>query len=262
METTDKKEGSGGAKLVVATAATTGLSAYENLTTTADLTNQTQVSFWIKSETSTTAGQLELVLDEDAGCGSTEANIDVPALTANTWKLVTAAILQTSGTAVTNANKNAVACVGINIITDLSGSATVDLFVDEVVAVGLITSVAINVTNAVEGEPVDMTAPSDSDDNGVADSDSTHVMVITYTDKNQLVRDLYWTKVFLGDNDSDDLLETGERVELTIELKGLADATPLVKDLDYNIEIKPAIGAVLVIQRRTPAVIDTVMNLN
>ena len=63
-----------------------------------------------------------------------------------------------------------------------------------------------------------------------------------------MVRDLYWTKVFLGDSDTDDLLETGERVELTIILKGLANATPLVTDLDFSLEIKPAIGAVLVIQ--------------
>ena len=120
----------------------------------------------------------------------------------------------------------------------------------------------MNVTNAVEGEAVDLTEPSDSGDDGVADSDGSHVMVITYTDKNQLVRDLYWTKVFLGNNDGDDLLETGERAELTIDLKGLADATPLVKDLEFSIEIKPAVGAVLVLQRRIPPVIDTVMNLN
>ena len=30
--------------------------------------------------------------------------------------------------------------------------------------------------------------------------------------------------------------------------QGLADATPLVTDLDFSLEIKPAIGAVLVIQ--------------
>jgi archaellin len=128
--------------------------------------------------------------------------------------------------------------------------------------VGLITDLVMNLTNAVEGEAVDLSEPSDSDDDGIADPDSTHVMVITYTDKNQLVRDLYWTVTYLGDNDADYLLETGERAELTVQLKGLADATPLVKDLEYSLEIKPAIGAVLVIQRRTPPVIDKVMNLN
>ena len=96
----------------------------------------------------------------------------------------------------------------------------------------------------------------------MADSDGNHVMVITYTDKNQIGRDLYWEKSFLGDNDSDNLLETGERAKLTIYLKGLADATPLVKSEDFSIEIKPAKGSVIVVDRRSPPVIDTVMNMN
>ena len=263
-ETTDKKEGSGSAEILVATAFTTGDVAYEDLASTVDLTDQTQVSFWIKSSTTTAAGQLEIVLDETAACVSPEAHIDVPALTADTRKLVTAAVTQSDGTtAVTNANKNAVTCVGLEVEgTDLSTTGNVTINVDEVAAPGHVDTVVLNLTNAVEGEPADLTSPADSDDNGIADTDSVHVMVITYTDKNQLVRDLYWTKTFLGENDSDDLLETGERAELTIALKGLADATPLVKDLDFTIEIKPSVGAVLVIQRRTPSVIDTVMNLN
>ena len=264
-DTTDKKEGTGSVDLLIATAFTTTLAAYENLAATADLTDQTQVSFWIKSTTTTTTvkGQIELVLDEATNCGGPEAHIDVPALVASTWTLVTAAITQSDGTtAVTNANKDAIACVGIEIETDLSTIANETVNVDEVVAVGLVPSLVMNVTNAVEGEAVDLTEPSDSGDDGVADSDGSHVMVITYTDKNRLVRDLYWTKVFLGNNDGDDLLETGERAELTIDLKGLADATPLVKDLEFSIEIKPAVGAVLVLQRRIPPVIDTVMNLN
>ena len=262
LNLTDKKEGTGSADLVVLTAFTTGLAAYMNVSST-DLTDQTQISLWIKSSTTTVAGQIELVLDETTNCTGPEAHIDMPALTANTWKLVTAAITQTDGsTAVTNANKDAIICIGIEIETDLETDANVTINVDHVQAVGLITTLVVGVTNAVEGEPVDMTGPSDSDGDGVADSDSTHVMVISYTDKNQLVRDLYWTKEFLGKSDSDDLLETGERAEITIVLKGLADATPLVKDLEFSLEIKPAIGAVLVLQRSTPPVIDTVMNLN
>ena len=137
-----------------------------------------------------------------------------------------------------------------------------DVFVDEVTAPGHFTSVVIVVTNAVRGEPANLTAPSDSDGDGIADSDGNHVMVVTYTDENQLVRDLYWTKTFTGNDDGDDLMETGETAELTIELSGLADATPLTTDLEFTLEVKPAVGAVLVIQRTAPAVIDLINNLN
>ena len=262
-DTTDKKEGTASADLKVSATSTTGLVAYENLAATVDLTDQTQIQFWIKSTTSTAKGDLELVLDEATNCADPEAHIDVPALTANTWKLVTAAITQTDGsTAVTNANKDAIACVGLEIEVDLSAVSSMTFNIDDAVAAGLLTSIVLNVTNAVEGEPVDLIEPSDSDDDGIADSDGNHVMVITYSDEDQIVRDVYWTKKFLGDNDSDDLLETSERVELTVVLKGLADATPLVKDTDFSLEIKPPIGAVLVIERRTPPLVDIVMNLN
>ncbi len=261
LETTDNKEGSGSAEFEIDDAFPTGLIVYENLSATIDLTDQPQLSLWVKSTTTTVAGQLELVMDETAACVSPEIQTDIPALVANTWTLVTAAITDSAGAAVANASKNAITCVGIEIETAFTTN-NITLNVDEVVVPGLLTSVVLNITNAVEGEPVDLTAPSDSGDDGVADSDGNHVMVITYTDKNQIVRDLYWEKSFLGDNDSDDLLETGERAKLTIYLKGLADATPLVKSEGFSIEIKPAKGSVIVVDRRSPPVIDTVMNMN
>jgi flagellin-like protein len=263
LDTSDKKVGTGSADLLVSGSMTTGLSAYENLAIPADLSSLTQISFWAKSSTTTTAGQVEVVLDESKGCASPESHIDLPVMTANTWQLVTAAITQSDGsTAVANSSKDAVACVGIEVETDLSSSSTVTLNFDRIEAVGIVTSVEITVTNAVEGEPVDLSEPGDSDANGIADSDSEHTLVMTYSDKNQLVRDLYWTKTFRGENDSDDLLEAGETAELTIYLSGLADATPLVKDLEFNLEMKPAIGAVIKMRRTVSAVIDTVMVLD
>ena len=76
-----------------------------------------------------------------------------------------------------------------------------------------------------------------------------------------MVSDIYWTKDFIGDNDSDDLLEIGEKSKLTVELKALANDKPLVKDLTFTVELKPAEGSVLVIQRTMPSQIDTVNNL-
>ncbi len=69
-DTTDKKEGTGSSDLSVAAAFATGLLAYEDTASVVDLTDQTQASFWIKSSTTTVAGQLELVLDESTGCAS------------------------------------------------------------------------------------------------------------------------------------------------------------------------------------------------
>ena len=263
LDTGDKKEGTGSADLLVLTAMTTGLSAYENLASLADLTDQTQIAFWIKSSTSTTAGQIEVVLDEDKDCGSPQANIDVPALTAGSWTKVTAGITQNgTTTGVTNANKDTIRCVGIKITADITDSQNETINVDRIVVEGMVTTVEIVATNAVKGEPIDLRSPSDSDGNGIADGDSEHLMVVSYTDKNQLVRDLYWTKSFKGDNDGDDSLEAGETVVLSISMKGLADATPLVRELEFTIGMKPPIGASVIVQRVMPAVIDVVMPLD
>ena len=62
-------------------------------------------------------------------------------------------------------------------------------------------------------------------------------------------------------NDAGDLREGGGRAERTIELKGLAQATPLIRNLQFDIEIKPIEGSTLIVERTMPSKIDTVVNL-
>jgi archaellin len=58
------------------------------------------------------------------------------------------------------------------------------------------------------------------------------------------------------------LLESGERTEITIFLTGLADATPLTTDEVFSVELKPAQGSVMVLKRMTPATIDLIQPLD
>ena len=254
-ETTDKKQGTASSEIDVASAFTTGLIGSEDISPTVDLTSYESISLWIKSSVTTSAGQLQLVIDDSTGCGSASESIDLPVLTANLWKDVTVGI--SSGT-----TRSAVACVGVNVATDLSTASSTKINIDDIEAQGQITSVVILVANSVKGEPIDLTEPSDSDDNGIADSeDKRHQLLVSYNDDVQLKSDLYWTKAFVGADDSDDLLEQGERVELTISLKGLDQATPLAKSKRFTLEIRPSEGSVLVIHGTTPDQISTVMNL-
>ena len=87
-------------------------------------------------------------------------------------------------------------------------------------------------------------------------------MIFTYTDKDQVVRYVYWSQDFIGNNYGDNLLESGEKVELTVVLTGLSNTTPLVSSKRFSIEIRPEVGGVALIQRTMPAIIDKVMNLN
>ena len=254
LETTDKKVGSGSQKFVVATAFATGLVAYEDLLSPVDMTDRDSISFWVKSSVNATAGQLQLSVDDTAGCTSTLEDIDMPALSAGVWKLVTVGVSKSTVVTVIN-------CVGLTIDSDIT-TADVDIFLDNIIANGQGTSIVITIGNAIEGEAVDLAAPSDADDDGIADqTERQHKLLVTYNDKDQLVNDLYWTKQFVGVSDDDDLLEIGERVELTIQLAGLAQSTPLTKNKRFQIEVKPAEGSVLSVERAMPAQVDVSMNL-
>ena len=125
-------------------------------------------------------------------------------------------------------------------------------------------TVVFLVTNAVAGEPFDLTVPGDDNTDGIPNSTSTHKAIIAYNDKNQSIPDVTWSRTFLGDEDSDNLLELGEKAEITVQVAraiNTSGTTNLTTDLEFTLEMKPPKGAVLIIQRTTPSAIDTVMDL-
>ena len=137
-------------------------------------------------------------------------------------------------------------------------------------AAGTIKQVTFTLSNVLGGEAIDFTAPTAASDNsGVADSTSINKVVLNYIDKDQTKNDLYWSVTKLGNADADDLLEQNEKFEITIGgSTGTAGdlLNALVTDLTVNstfsVEVLTPVGAVLVIERTTPAYIDTIMNLH
>ncbi len=127
--------------------------------------------------------------------------------------------------------------------------------------------VKFTVSNALGGEPINFTEPT-YQASGTASDSGENVIVMSYVDKNQRIDDLYWTYLVVGDDDGDALLEEGERFEITVpgSAAGTSDFSSLLNDAintnhEFTIEIKPAAGAVMKIERTTPAYIDAVMNL-
>jgi flagellin FlaB len=130
---------------------------------------------------------------------------------------------------------------------------------------GNISQIKFTLANVLGGEAIDFTAPADSDDDGVTDTGSSNVVVINYQDEDQTVDNLYWTITKLGNADSDDLLESQERFEITIgDASGnLEDAlsSNLTVKKTFNLEILTPGGATLNIERTTPAWIDSIVHL-
>ena len=145
---------------------------------------------------------------------------------------------------------------------EIRGSMIAKTATSSTTSVGTIVFV---VTNAVAGEAIDLTAPTDADDDGIPDAGSTHKTVLGYDDESQQISDVAWTVTYLGDNDSDSLLEVGEKAQVTAKVgKAITDTsgTALSKNTQFTLEYSPPKGAVMILQRTTPARIDTVMNLN
>jgi flagellin FlaB len=126
---------------------------------------------------------------------------------------------------------------------------------------GHIEKLVFIVANALEGEPIDLTPPTDTAEDGLADPNSANVTVISYLDKTQRVDDIAWTAVPLGKHTAGgNILGTGDKFEITVDLiHSVGGVEPYTT---FSLEIKPPKGSVLVIERTTPAAIYPVMTLN
>ena len=113
---------------------------------------------------------------------------------------------------------------------------------------------------ALEGEAIDFTIPTDADTDGIADDGSSNVVVISYSDQTQRIDDIDWSFTALGKDDSDSLLEPGEKFEITVDLSAMDG--DIVTYTTFMIEVKPPNGSVLMIEKTTGGVVDDIMILN
>ena len=117
---------------------------------------------------------------------------------------------------------------------------------------GNITAVTVTLTNTMGGQAIDLTPNTTGNE--------THVTIISYTDRNQHVSDLPWTVSWIGKNNNDHSLDQDEQAVIRVNLSGLSPS-PATYD-QFTIEIKPKVGAPLILNRTLPAKIDAVMDLH
>jgi flagellin FlaB len=117
-----------------------------------------------------------------------------------------------------------------------------------------VDNVVFNLALVSGGDPVDLTP----DDAATVD-EAENVVVISYRDGVQVVPEVAWTLDWVGQNDGDNMLESGELAEVTVDLSGLD--TALGPNAEFTIEVKPPTGAVFQLNSTTPAAIEAVMEL-
>ena len=146
------------------------------------------------------------------------------------------------------------------------------------------------VSNVVSGSPIDLTPPNTADDSGT-DPDisigAEYNTVVSYSDSNQFLSDVPWTIDWLGNNGGDNLLEAGEKAEITVWLlvRDTAEAissssttsylgfdvngssgmrsngTILAKHDQFTLKVSPPSGAYMTLRRNVPSRLDAVMDL-
>jgi len=138
---------------------------------------------------------------------------------------------------------------------------------------GVVKQISFIVANVLGGEPIDFTPPTgnNTSHSGLAEPTTSHnKVVIKYIDADQTVSNLFWTKTALGAANVNNLLEANEKFQIVIgDTTGgagygnLVDAlkTNLGANKKFTLEILTPAGAIMQIERTTPAYINAKMDL-
>jgi archaeal flagellin FlaB len=137
---------------------------------------------------------------------------------------------------------------------------------------GSISQLSFTIGTAGSGGMQDFTPPLAAGTAGTCPPNSDNKVVISYVDEYQKVDDLFWTLQKIGASGTDNLLDTGEIFLITIGnntagINGgnLSDALfvhPLGVNTPFTLEVKPPLGATLILERTTPGYIDHVLSLH
>lgn len=155
-----------------------------------------------------------------------------------------------AGTFSTERGKEAIYAGLTEVQSSLEVKGGVIALADSAGATETVDSLVFTVANVLDGEPVNL-----------ATGDAA-VVVFEYRDATQRVAlgNNDWSVQWLGNENGNGLLEVGELAEITVDLTASLSNT-LSTNTTFVLEMKPPDGAILNLQRTTPAWLDMVNDL-
>jgi flagellin FlaB len=122
-----------------------------------------------------------------------------------------------------------------------------------------VDKIIFTVKNAIAGNPIDMTPNSDA-------TLGQNKCVISLTTAESYINNIKWSRQDLGCSNGNNLLETGEQFEITLNLNDLGVGQTMSDNLTANtyftVQVKPAVGSTITIQRQLPPAINSIMDLH
>jgi flagellin-like protein len=268
-DTVTKMEGTASANITVGASMSVNEEVMYHAMKAKDWSDGDTITFWIKEEAAL-IGNLTFHLATGADLSGTSTESYVITNAGTGWEKHTVTL--------SGGNDDLSDYYGISLSTDSQGVFYFDICETEAnlsdnndPMLAYAHQVVVTVGNALGGEPVDFTTTSDADSDGILSDETTksHKVVVSYSDAYTQVTDLAWAVSSVGKDDSDSLLETNEKFQLTIDLgyvnnnAGLLDQKKKVaSNHNFTIEIKPHKGAVLTVERTMPIRVRDVNNLD
>jgi flagellin-like protein len=124
--------------------------------------------------------------------------------------------------------------------------------------------IKLTLSLASSGTPIDF-SPGNTSSNGIWTGTKTNKMVINYNDAYSHITDVVWSGTFIGNNNGDNMLDPGEKIQVTVDLTAPNTANGGAYKVDANhqftLECKTPKGAILSLQRTLPARLYGIDNL-
>lgn len=122
----------------------------------------------------------------------------------------------------------------------------------------VLTEVFFTLATTTGGDMIDFT-----DTTPDVTGNTSNKVIISYSDQYQFVPSLNWTLSKLNTGDADNLLDKNELFLITVDLTDITTNTSMLPGPyhTFSLEIKPPIGAVLVLERTVPARVEAIVNL-
>jgi len=117
----------------------------------------------------------------------------------------------------------------------------------------VVQEIYLFVGTTAASSPVDFTDTSDNT--------TGNVVVISYSDADNLLPTVSWTMQKLSTGNTDNLLDENELFLLTVDLSSTANVSIGPYD-QFSLELKPPSGPVLTIERTIPARVSQYVNLH
>ena len=116
---------------------------------------------------------------------------------------------------------------------------------------GVVTHIYFCVGIPAAGSPVDFNPTSEN----------TSILIISYSDYENLVPSMNWTIIKLATVNDDNILDPTELFQLDVEMPTSGNVTLGAYDR-FSLEIKPAEGPVLIFERIIPGRVSAFVNLH